>query len=103
MPREALRRWVLGFAFADPRGVPLVPGPLFGRRILPLDPDALFVASVGAGLGGVLDASGSGTFALPIPTDPALAWLSFHAAAFTLRPTAGVGAISQGLALQIVR
>jgi hypothetical protein len=36
-------------------GVPLVPRPLFGMRILPLDPNALLVASVGAGLGGALD------------------------------------------------
>jgi hypothetical protein len=104
LPSQATRPWFLGLSFSDVRGVPLRPSPVLGYEVLPLDPDALLTASLGARLGGTLDALGYGTFALPIPNDPRLLWLSFHAAAFTWVPaTASVGAISHGVSLEVVR
>ncbi len=77
----------------------------FGSRAVPLGIDALLVASLGAGLGGLTGANGIATINLPIPNNPALVGYKFFAAALTLdgQQPFGLGAISNEHAIQIVQ
>lgn len=80
-----------------------------GSRTVPIDGDALFVASFGAGIPpattgflGVLDAAGNGTATLTNPL-AALIGVRLYCAAFTLSPAApfGVATISNAIAVQL--
>ncbi|MCI0585560.1 MAG: VCBS repeat-containing protein [Planctomycetes bacterium] len=58
-----------------------------GTRRIPLDPDALFLATLGDySLAGFLDATGNATRAVAVPPDPALSGATFYAAVVTLGP-----------------
>ncbi|MCI0588832.1 MAG: hypothetical protein L0323_18565 [Planctomycetes bacterium] len=54
-------------------------GFLLGSYWVPLSPDPLFLSTLGAGIGGTLDASGQATFTIPIPNDPAFHGTTFFA------------------------
>lgn len=50
-----------------------------------------------------LDGQGTGSTQLRIPNDPALVWFGFHAAGLTFGSGGSVGAISNGVPIQVVR
>ena len=92
--------WVAAFALKN-TGVPLA-----GRAIpLALDPllDLTLGNAVALGLAGLVDASGDGNTAFPIPNDPALVGFAFFAGAFTIDVGMpfGIGVISQDLRVVI--
>jgi hypothetical protein len=83
--------WIVALSLGK-AGIPVLNG-----RQLPLTLDALFNASLGFGLSGLLQASApDGTAALALPNDPALVGLRVFAAGVTLDGTKplAIGAIS---------
>ncbi len=86
------------------------PGQKVGTRTLPLNGDALFVASIllpGVFKGnlGTLDSKGRAVMTFPIPNWPALAGLTFHFAGFTVDQAypLGVKTISNAVGLPLTR
>lgn len=84
-------------------GVPLRSVANVGVEYVPLAPDGLFWASLGAGLVSLLDQSGYGTFPLTIPNAPAMVGVRFHAAGVVLQPGVGFPLITNAIEIQVVR
>jgi hypothetical protein len=104
VPQLPRSPWLLGLSMGDRPGIPLRAVPFVGNELLPLANDVLLRLSLEAGLGGVLDASGVGTFRLTVPRDPGLAGFRFRAAAVTLDlQRLEIGAISNPVELEAVR
>ncbi len=51
-PSQASHPWLLTLSQTDDEGIPVRPSPLGGYQVLPLDPDPLLLASLGAWMGG---------------------------------------------------
>jgi len=85
------------------------PGILVDTRIIPLNPDLLFVLSLSVpaifqNFVGVLDGTGTATVRIALPNEPSLVGFVFYTAFLTLRPAApsGIGSISLPIPLTIV-
>jgi hypothetical protein len=65
-----------------------IPGIPLGPFLFPLVPDALFAASFAAGLGGTLDATGSGSMSVAIPPAPSLQNVQVVAGGWVIDPAA---------------
>ena len=92
-PIARLEPYVLGAAFTNATGIPLIDG-----RVIPLDLDSLLVLTfqlpgpmIFQDFQGVLDASGVGQATLHVPAAPALKGLKFKLAFVTLNPMFPVG------------
>ncbi len=103
LPTQAQRPVLFLLAGSDRPGISLRHVPGLGIELLPLAPDALFMTSLSLGLVNVLDAKGRATMPFKIPKLPSLIGVSFHAAALTLDLRGGIGAITNGVPLRIVR
>ena len=103
MPSQAARPYLLGLAASRRPGIPLHPVPGVGVELLPLSPDPLLLASLRAGIGGVLDRNGKGSVTLPIPRAPWLVGFDFHSAAFTIDKGPAAGAVTNPVTFRIVR
>ena len=83
--RDASRQYGLACSFQREPGIPTGDG-----RIIPLNPDALFVwsflsqAAPFVGFYGVLDSLGQGTARILIPNDPRLTGVRFYVAGVTI-------------------
>ncbi|MGH7151279.1 MAG: integrin alpha, partial [Planctomycetota bacterium] len=95
VPRWPNRPFALAFSQGNA-------GFLLGPYWIPVSPDPLFFATLGAGVGGTLNASGQGTFTIPIPNDPSFHGTTFYASggvfetspAFTIRTILTAATIS---------
>jgi hypothetical protein len=67
------------------------PGVSLGPFLFPLVMDGLFWASLSAGIGGTLDATGHATLTLPIPNNPALHGAVFQASGVVYDPAGPLG------------
>ena len=92
-PIARLEPYVLGAAFTNATGIPLIDG-----RVIPLDLDSLLVLTfqlpgpmIFQDFQGVLDASGVGQATLHVPAAPALKGLKFKLAFVTMNPMFPVG------------
>ncbi|MFQ5506746.1 MAG: hypothetical protein ACE5F1_18400, partial [Planctomycetota bacterium] len=103
LPGQARLPFLLALSQGLRPGIPLRPVPGVGIEMLPLKPDALFWSSLQLPLVVGLDGQGSGKLALRVPNDPALLWFGFHAAGLTFEAGGAVGAISNGVPIQIVK
>jgi hypothetical protein len=63
----------------------------------------LFLASLSAPIGGVLDLFGRSTIVIPVPPDPVLRGLRFYTATAVLDPAGGFAATSNDVAIRIAR
>jgi hypothetical protein len=98
VPRHPARPFQL--VFAQDYAFPAFP---LGPFLFPLAPDPLFWASLGAGLGGTLNANGQGTVTVPIPNNPALQGAWFSASGFVYDPSGplGIGCVLTQAGFQI--
>jgi hypothetical protein len=105
LPAQAGNMCVLLFSGANRPGIPLLSAPGAGTVLLPLAPDGLLQASLGAGLWMLLDAQGRGRLQLaPIPNQAGLIGLELHAAAVSLHlHPLGIGAVTNEIAIDIIR
>ena len=87
---------VLAQDYASP-AIPL------GPFLFPIVPDALFWASLAAGIGGTLNASGQGSVTIPIPNVSALhgAWFNASGAVFDPVGPLGIGCVLTHAGFQI--
>jgi hypothetical protein len=77
-------------------------GTTFGSRRFPLDPDALLVAtSQMSALSRILDATGSATISIPIPSDPALSGGTLYLAGVSFDPAFPFGVRSYSTARSV--
>jgi hypothetical protein len=97
-PRFPFAPALLLFALSESPSIPI--GPL----TVPLAPDALFFASLAAGIGGTLDAAGSGSVSIAVPPDPGLSGLSVVASGVIADPAQpfGIGAVLTALSIVIL-
>lgn len=84
VPSEPRSLYVIALSESGFPGIPLIPLSGGGSRMLPLTADALFVASLQAGMIGQIGGSGTANRPLAIPNLPELAWHDIFAAAVTL-------------------
>ncbi len=93
--------WLLLLSESDAEGIVVGPSPYLGAEVLPLDPDPLLLASLSVWMGGILDAQGNGSFALPVPNLPSLRGYPFHAAALAIGPGLTFAGVSDGVPVQV--
>jgi hypothetical protein len=79
------------------------PALALGPFLFPLVPDALFFASVAAGIGGTLNANGQGSVTVPIPNDPALHgfWLNASGVVYDPSGPLGIGCVLTHVGFQM--
>jgi hypothetical protein len=78
-------------------------GFLLGPYWVPITLDSLFIATLGAGLGGTLTSSGQGSFTMPIPNDPSLHGATIYASGgvFETTPSFGIRSILTATTISI--
>jgi hypothetical protein len=74
-----------------------------GPFLFPLMPDAVLFASLAAGIGGTLNATGQGSVTVPVPNNPALQGLWLSASGVVYDPTGplGIGCVLTQVGFQI--
>ncbi|MCB9868620.1 MAG: hypothetical protein H6837_02120 [Planctomycetes bacterium] len=92
----------LALSTADWPGIPVRSVPYVGTLRLPIAHTPLFDASVSAGLSVKLDRVGAGYFRVPIPPQPSLVGVEFHAAGVLLGAN-GIEAVSNAVPLAVIR
>jgi len=103
IPSEARNYYILALSEAGYPGIPVLPLPGGGSRVLPLAPDALFTASLQAGLAGQLGGAGTATQMLAIPNLPELAWHDVHCAAVSFDSNFRPRTVTNRVTLNVLR
>jgi hypothetical protein len=83
-------------------GIPLLSQPHYGPRVMPLDLDAFFLASLSGAMLSWVDAAGRSSLPVQIPLDPGLVGFEFHAAALHVHSSL-TSTISNPVQISVIR
>jgi hypothetical protein len=83
-------------------GIPLLSQPHYGPRVMPLDLDAFFLASLSGAMVSWVDGSGRSSLPVQIPLDPGLVGFEFHSAALHVQSSL-TSTISNPVQISVIR